>query len=173
MAGQLLRMRDMQLMHGLHVPRQFYMVLDTPAPLAGMEYPRLDMSWPQLYNAGISNVACLCSALESYDPSPLRTVYAVEMEDLHLGGRPADPEENERLAREAVGVIMTRLSKGEGVVVHCIGGTGRTGTVIGCVLRSMGFPAGDVIRYLDEVNKARGRRGWPESPWQSEMVRRF
>lgn len=158
---------------GLQVPRQFYLVLSEPAPLAGMAYPAMGTPWHQLFNEGFSNVVCLCGEHIEYDPAPLRVLRAVEMEDLHNGNEPGFPAREERLAREAVGIINERLALGEGVAVHCIGGTGRTGTVIGCLLRSMGYPADDVIRYLDELNKARGRRGWPEAPWQAEMIRRF
>lgn len=166
-------MQDLQPIPGLQTPRQFYVVLDAPAPLAGMEYPGMFMPWRHFFNVGFSSVVCLCGDNIQYNPSPLRLLRAVEMEDLHHGGLPVDPAKNERIVREAVDVIVKQLSKDEGVVVHCIGGTGRTGTVIGCVLRRMGYPADDVIRYLNEVNICRGKRGWPESPWQSDMVRRY
>ncbi len=48
-------------------------------------------------------------------------------------------------------------------MVHCHGGTGRTGTVLGCVLRELGVQAAEVIDFLDRVHKARGKPGWPES----------
>ncbi len=158
---------------GLQMPRQLYVVLKEPALLAGMAYPAMGMPWHLLFNAGFSHVVCLCSEIAEYDPAPLRVLRAVEMEDLHHGNEPGFPGRDERLVREAVGAINEKLAMGEGVAVHCVGGTGRTGTVIGCVLRSMGYPAGEVIRYLDELNKARGRRGWPEAPWQAEMLRKF
>lgn len=142
-------------MTGLQIPGQLYFVLKEPAPLAGMVYPAMGMLWHQLYNAGFSNVVCLCSERAEYDPVPLRVLHAVEMEDLHHGNEPEYPAKDERLVRETVGVINERLAMGEGVAVHYVGGTGRTGTVIGCVLRSMGFAADDIIRYLDELNRSR------------------
>ncbi|WP_394298404.1 phosphatase domain-containing protein [Methanosarcina mazei] len=45
------------------------------------------------------------------------------------------------------------------MVVHCMGGIGRTGTVLGCVLRDLGFSAGEVLDYLDEINMHRGFGG--------------
>jgi protein-tyrosine phosphatase len=144
-----------------------------PALLAGMAYPAMGMPWHQLFYAGISNVVCLCSERIEYNPAPLRVLHAVAMEDLHHGTEPKFPTRDERLVREAVEIISERLAKGEGVAVHCIGGTGRTGTVIGCLLRSMGYPADETIRYLDDLNRSRGKRGWPEAPWQAEMIRRF
>lgn len=172
LAGQLVRSED-ACIAGLDMPRQLYLVLREPAFLAGMAYPGVGMPWHRLYSLGIKNVVCLCGERVEYHPSPLRMLHIVEMEDLHHGNEPRDPAKNEKLVREAVNIINERLAIGEGVAVHCVGGTGRTGTVIGCVLRSKGMPADDVIAYLDEVNKLRGRRGWPEAPWQSAMVRRF
>jgi protein-tyrosine phosphatase len=131
------------------------------------------MPWRRLYGLGFRHVVCLCGEHVDYNPAPLRMLRRVEMEDLHHGNDPRDPAMNERLVRESVDLINDCLEKGEGVAVHCVGGTGRTGTVIGCVLRSRGYSAGEVIAYLDDINKLRGRRGWPEAPWQADMVRRF
>jgi len=38
--------------------------------------------------------------------------------------------------------------------------------MIGCVLRELGFPTDEVLGFLDKLHKARGKPGWPESPWQ-------
>jgi hypothetical protein len=66
------------------------------------------------------------------------------------------------------------LRAGRGVVVHCAGGTGRTGTVIACALASLGVPEADVLEYMATVNAARGKsRGWPESDWQKSQVASF
>ncbi len=46
-----------------------------------------------------------------------------------------------------------------------MGGIGRTGTVLGCVLRDLGFCADEVVNYLDKINRLRGVRGWPEVKW--------
>ena len=55
--------------------------------------------------------------------------------------------------------------------MHCSGGIGRTGTVIGAVLVSLGIDAPDVVAWLDAVQKLRGRPGWPESPWPADALR--
>lgn len=138
-----------------------------------MSYPGMRMPWRRLYELGFHHVVCLCCERVDYNPAPLRMLRKVEMEDLHHGNEPLYPAMNERLVRDAVSAINACMDKGEGVAVHCVGGTGRTGTVIGCVLRSRGYSADEVIAYLDYVNKQRGRRGWPEAPWQADMVRRY
>jgi len=52
-----------------------------------------------------------------------------------------------------------------------MGGRGRTGTVIGVVLVRLGHDPDAVIDYLHQLAVGRGRRGWPESAWQAEVVR--
>lgn len=69
------------------------------------------------------------------------------------------------------------MRAGEGVAVHCVGGTGRTGTVLACSLKGLGLQPEQVIDQMNAVNAARteyfGWKGWPESPWQKAMFDRF
>ena len=100
-------------------------------------------------------------------------LFSADLENLSHGYRPVDPEREERLVRQATAVIRDKMDEGEGIVVHCIGGRGRTGTVLGCVLKDLGFSADEVVNYLDEINMYRRFRGWPETEWQAEMVRKY
>ena len=52
-----------------------------------------------------------------------------------------------------------------------MGGRGRTGTVIGVALVQLGHDPEAVIDYLHRLAVGRGRRGWPESLWQADVVR--
>jgi hypothetical protein len=52
-----------------------------------------------------------------------------------------------------------------------MGGRGRTGTVLGVALVHLGHEPNAVVDYLHGVAVGRGRRGWPESEWQAELVR--
>jgi len=68
--------------------------------------------------------------------------------------------------------VDAALAEGGGVYVHCWGGIGRTGTVVGCWLVRHGLDEGDPLRAI-----ARLRRGvpdaWAASPQteaQREMV---
>lgn len=105
----------------------------------------------------------------SYDPYPLKVLFSAELEDLHYGNAPYDPETQEWLVRRAANVIREEMDGGKGFVVHCMGGIGRTGTIIGCVLKNPGFSADEVINYLDRTTgqgvsedgrKRNGRRKW-------------
>ncbi|AAM05771.1 tyrosine-protein phosphatase, partial [Methanosarcina acetivorans] len=69
----------------------------------------------------------------------------------------------EELVRKAAEVIRREMDTWIGIVVHCMGGIGRTSTVLGGVLRDLGVRADDVVKnYLDRINRFRGARGWPE-----------
>lgn len=154
---------------GLAIPKQFYQVLDDPAPLGGIPYPNDRTPWKSFDALGFRWVLRLAEG-PAYDPAPLQLLDAVELQDLYGGLSPADPQQQERLIREAAGLVAGKLSQGQGVLVHCWGGTGRTGTVLGCALRLLGFESQEVIDYLNRINQARGKPGWPESSWQAELL---
>jgi protein-tyrosine phosphatase len=133
-----------------------------------MRYPRRDFPWKSLSASGFGGVIALEPG--DYDPSPLKLLFSQRLEDLFHGGSPRSPSKEQRLISEAVETAVSSLRAGLGVVVHCLGGRGRTGTVIGGVLRRLGYGAGEVIDYLKRIHQARGKPGWPESPWQSALV---
>ncbi|WP_410509549.1 hypothetical protein RSJ42_04840 [Methanosarcina hadiensis] len=173
MMHSLLSPREMPSIEGIRIPLNFYVVLNEPVPLAGMFRPGKSTPWEKIGEAGFSNVACLSSSEVFYDPYPLKVLFSVELEDLYHGYDPENPKREERLIRQAAAVIRNRMDEGEGIVVHCMGGIGRTGTVLGCVLKDLGFSAKEVLNYLDEINMLRGSGGWPETEWQEEMVRKY
>lgn len=169
----MLALDAMPRVAGFDVPRDLYCVALDPAPLFGMPYPgnRAREAWQALAAAGARGVLCLAGESPGYDPSPLELIGAVDLEDLFHGGPPHDPTAELELVRRQVDLVLERLTAGVGVVVHCAGGTGRTGTVLGCVLVRLGHEPPHVIEYLDGVHRDRGRAGWPEAEWQAEVVR--
>ena len=62
--------------------------------------------------------------------------------------------------------IDAALSNGSGVYVHCWGGIGRTGTVVGCWLMRHGLDEGDPIRRIAELRRDVGD-AWMPSPQTS------
>jgi len=153
----------------LCVPDDLYWIARQPVALAGMSYPgRAD--WHLLHSHGIGHVMCLTHDVAPYDAAPC-SVTALRLQDLASGGAPARTESEEALVRRAADDVAAHLARGIGVAVHCMGGRGRTGTVVGVALVRLGHAPGDVVEYLHSTAVARGRRGWPESPWQEGLVR--
>lgn len=157
---------------GLEVPGTFYRVLESPAPLAGMTLPPRDTPWEQLHGLGFRHVVCLCSERPIYHPAPLEWIVTVELCDLAEQPLPEDPDAEEQAIRLISKAVLRKIKAGEGVIVHCAGGRGRTGTVLGCVLRGLGYAANEVCAFLDTLHKLRGTAGWPEAEWQREVVER-
>ena len=66
-----------------------------------------------------------------------------------------------------------KIGSGHPVYVHCLGGVGRTGTVVGCYLARHGYASGrKVIQLLQQLrqNTATQDRSSPESNLQVELV---
>ena len=157
---------------GLRVPEEFYLVLERPARLAGMASPSVQTPWERLAREGFRFVVCLTDDEAAYDPAPIEVLHAVCLEDLFGGLPPADPEREADKILVAVDRTVAALRAGDGVIVHCAGGTGRTGTVIGGVLRRLGCSAGDARGYLGRLHRARDA-AWPESPWARALLARI
>ena len=155
--------------HGILSPKELYKVLSSPAPLFGMRYPNNHFPWTALASEGVFWIVALHPG--DYDPSPLGVLNNEKLEDLVHGGPPRDPVHETALIRQIVLSIVRVLQAGQGVVIHCWGGRGRTGTVIGCVLRELGHEPDPVLAYLDRLHKARGKPGWPESSWQGNLIK--
>jgi len=171
-AMQLIEPQDSPNIPGLSIPDAFYWVLQEPAPLAGMRHPyRQNTPWQKLHEAGFQTLISLTEC--SDNPTPLTRGCQVELEDLVYGEPPLSPENEIKNIELAVEATLKHLNRGEGVVIHCVGGRGRTGTVLACVLRELGFPADKAIRFLDKLHKQRGKAGWPEAAWQAELVRNW
>src|SRR3954452_22303794 len=140
-------------MGDLCVPDDLYWIAREPVALAGMSYPgRAD--WPLLHEHGIGHVVCLSSAEPAYDPAPC-TISAVRLQDLVSGGDPHEPERERALVETAAADVVAHLERGIGVAVHCMGGRGRTGTVVGVALVTLGHEPTAVIDHLDRVAKGR------------------
>ncbi len=118
----------MPLLADLSLDR-FWWVLDEPAPLAGMRLPDPHTDFDAVAKAGFKWVVAL-EGRGRHDCLPL-TREAFYLENLAGGRMPTDPLAEQKLVDAAAGLVVDKLKAGQGVVVHCWGGTGRTGTVIG------------------------------------------
>jgi Swiss Army Knife protein, DSP-PTPase phosphatase domain len=142
---------------------ELFVFTATPALLAGMPYPRRDTDWQALYDRGLRLVVRLHPG--DYDPAPL-SVRDVALTDLYGGALPDDPDAERERVWEAARVAADAVENGTGVVAHCVGGTGRTGTVVACALRLLGRSADEAVATVQAQ-----RPKWPESPWQERLVR--
>ena len=75
--------------------------------------------------------------------------------------------------RNLLDEIDDAVSQGKGVYIHCWGGKGRTGTVVGCYLARHGYAQGqDVLKLMQKLrrNDPEFYRASPETPQQRDMV---
>jgi Tyrosine phosphatase family len=136
--------------------------------LAGMSAPPEGFPFSVLPEQGLDTIVSLIGP-PSYDPSPLSS-YAFTLQDLARGATPEDSAAEEIEVRRAVTAVRSLLADGRSVAVHCRAGIGRTGLVIGAVLVSAGHDPTAVTAWVDQVQRARGASGWPESPWQAALL---
>ena len=96
------------------------------------------------------------------------TYVRVPIRDLSV---PSSP----RVMREILDTIDSALERGGTVYVHCWGGVGRTGTVVGCHLVRRGMTGDEALRRVVELfmnmeKYSRGRRS-PDTDEQDAYVR--
>ena len=145
------------------LPNRLFVVADATALLGGMAYPSDDTDWALLHRHGFRRLVRLHEA--DYDPAPL-LAETVVLEDLYGGRAPADSARERVRVLEAARIAADHMRRGEGVLVHCVGGTGRTGTVVACTLRLLGRTPDEAIAAVNAH-----RPHWPESAWQEQVVR--
>jgi hypothetical protein len=75
--------------------------------------------------------------------------------------------------RGILDTIARAIAAGSPVYLHCLGGIGRTGTVVACWLAERGLAGDDVFVTLARLREGRGRRRSvsPETPAQFEFAR--
>lgn len=160
----------------LSMEYQIYSVSGEKAPLlGGMPFPGNKDVWQELSKLGFQKVVCLTDGSFPYDPFPLEGLASCRLDDLVGGRLPRDQEKEGRTIKELGRTIADALRAGESVVVHCAGGTGRTGTVLAGTLRELNFSMEKIDDIMNNVNEVRGRagHGWPESGWQRQIIQEW
>jgi Polymorphic toxin system, DSP-PTPase phosphatase len=159
------------VLESVSVPDAFYWVIERPAPLAGMRDPLGSgvVDWAELSREGFDSVVCLSAAQQNYDPSPLTTAWCGELEDLAGSWPPQDPRSELLKIEQAARAVSRELNAGHGVVVHCLGGIGRTGTVLAAPLVLLGFEPAASIEHVIALNAARACH-WPEAAWHLKAI---
>jgi protein-tyrosine phosphatase len=75
---------------------------------------------------------------------------------------------------EIVKTLRFEVENRRPTYVHCWGGVGRTGTVVGCLLADRGFSMQEVKKTLSRLRSGsrKARRECPETRAQLEVIRR-
>lgn len=132
---------------------------------------RLDDDIDALKAQGVSAVVCLIpnAELKHYGVPDLLAAYT--MAGLAVHHLPVLDQKNSSLQEMSrlVDWVEKHLVAKERVVVHCVGGLGRSGVAAACFLRRRGMNARDAIA---EVRRVRSDRA-VETEAQEEFVRRF
>ncbi len=141
-----------------------------PAPWFVLGNMRRDLQ--PLLDAGVTYFLDLTEEGEvrAYAPTLEKEAEAHEIEVVHQRMAIVDMDvPSIEFMREILDTLDVAVDAGHTVYVHCLGGIGRTGTVVGCWLVRHGM-AGEAA--LQEIVRLRdGRTNSPQTPEQFEMVR--
>jgi len=75
------------------------------------------------------------------------------------------------LMRSALDAIYAAMGARETIYLHCWGGVGRTGTVVGCLLREQGYSAPEAFDRLESKWRAMEKRArHPHSPETAAQI---
>ncbi len=72
----------------------------------------------------------------------------VGLETVHFPIRDMDIPDDSAAVRALVEALHHHLNAGKKVVIHCLGGLGRSGTVAACLLTENGFSAREAVRLV-------------------------
>jgi predicted protein tyrosine phosphatase len=114
--------------------------------------------------------AALLAELEAEVGAPLRRI-SLPITDM---GVPANAD----LMQAILASIRESISQAPAVYVHCWGGIGRTGTVVGCWLRECGYDPDSALTrvqqlYASHMPKVRNHPESPQTPAQKNYIRQW
>ena len=142
-----------------------------PGFLAG-NYPRTrfeDSSRDKMRRILAAGVTCFVDLTTRHDPL---LPYAQLVEQLagagalraHFPVPDMSIPGSEEQTRDILDTIDRVIEEGGTVYVHCWGGVGRTGTIVGCWLVRHGMTGEDALARVSELWETRPDSGWSTSP---------
>ena len=156
-----------------------------PVSLAAGEYPgsithdEAVKKLRSLLDSGVDHFIDLTEtkeSLEPYDQIAKEEARLLEKEvqwERHPVVDVSIPQSPEQMTR-ILDAIDSALDSGDTVYVHCYGGVGRTGTVVGCWLVRHGLSGEEALSQVAEWWKGMAKAHWirssPETPEQREYV---
>lgn len=154
-----------------------------PGELLAGEYPghpdptRAAEKVAVLVDAGIRTFVDLTTPDDPLEPYQQRVDEAADARALDLRRLSFPIPDMSVLPDDAYDEILTAVEAATvrgGVYVHCWGGVGRTGTVVGCLLANEGLDPDAVTRRLTALRAGthEAHREAPETPAQRDVIRR-
>jgi protein-tyrosine phosphatase len=135
----------------------------TPRLLAG-KYPALRLA--ALLDAGVSTFVDLTADGER-EPYALELPAGVRHHRIAVRDFTC-PEDHQ--VRQALDLISDAASRGSVVYVHCRGGCGRTGVVVGCYLVEQGLEGSAALERVHALTQVLWETPCPESAAQRDRV---
>jgi protein-tyrosine phosphatase len=131
--------------------------------------------WPQFVGeaerAGVTQILCLTPLHEAASLSP--AYYRAIVEGTlpwrwrHVPMRDFGLSASAQAFAEALVEVADGLQNGQGILLHCAAGIGRTGTAAACLLKRLGMPAEQALRAV------RAAGSDPQSALQSGLINEF
>jgi hypothetical protein len=102
-----------------------------------------------------------------YMDASWKPTWPAEIIDWPDFGIPSDPERAARQIKEA----YARAAAGEVVEIGCLGGLGRTGTVLACMAVLAGIPPGDAVSWVRRSYHIRAVETAAQAEWVGWFAR--
>ncbi len=94
-----------------------------------------------------------------------------EAQHLRFGISDTDIPKSPEFTKQILDAIDLRIAEGRTVYIHCLGGVGRTGTIIGCWLaRHNGYDGDAALQRLRELWKENPKSRYADTPERSHQV---
>jgi protein-tyrosine phosphatase len=141
--------------------------------LAGM--PARFEPWPafeaRARAAGVRLLVCLTPRSEVAELSPRYhegiAQGTLPFQWLHLPMRNFGLPEDAAAFRGGVRLVTEALQRGDGVMLHCAAGLGRTGSTAACVLKALGLPTAEALQRVRDAGSN------PQNAQQTGLVNWF